>query len=139
MRTLLLSILISSSLIACSKDADNHIDASIHVVDAKPVDGAPDARPDAPPDAAPDAPNMNVVTACMHACDALGVCVMMPADADCYSGCAEDLVDCTDAQVAAVDACSTEACGDIQNNNSPLITCLTSVSCVELAFKDSRK
>lgn len=96
-------------------------------------------RVDAAPDAPPDAPNMNVVTACMHACDALGVCFMEPADPGCYTDCQTDLADCTAQQVAAIDACSTEMCGDIQNNMSPLITCIMNVSCVEMATAFQRK
>ena len=76
---------------------------------------------------------MNVVTACMHACDAIGVCVMEPLGQECYDECATDLADCTDAQVAQIDACSTEMCGDIENNMSPLIDCIVAVQCVEMA------
>ncbi len=123
MRTLALSILL---LAACDKDEPKQADAAIKVIDApKPIDAAIDA--------APDAPNMNVVTACMHACDALAACFMEPADPQCNTRCQTDLADCTVEQVAAVDACSTEMCGDIQNNDSPLITCITGVSCVEMA------
>lgn len=123
MRTLAVSILLLS---ACDNDEPKHVDASITVVDApKLVDAAPDAPP--------DAPNMNVVTACMHACDALAACVMEPADPSCYMDCQADLADCTPQQVRTVDACSTEMCGDIANNDSPLVNCLTAVTCVEMA------
>ena len=119
MRTALLAIL----LVACSKDSGSRTDASVHVVDAKAIDAAP-------PDAPPDAPNMNVTAACMHACDALATCIGQQADPECYSGCATDLADCSVQQVATIDACSNEQCGDLQNNASPLLDCITAVSCV---------
>ncbi len=130
MRTLALSILL---LAACDKDEPKHADASVTVIDAPPADAAVDAVPDARPDAPADAPNMDVVTACMHACDAIATCVMQPADPDCYMGCQEDLADCTAQQVATIDACSTEMCGDIINEMSPLIDCIAGVSCVQMA------
>jgi hypothetical protein len=135
MRTLALSILV---IAACGGDDSNHkqIDASIKIIDApKPIDAAVDAVPDAPPDATP----MNVVTACMHACDAIGVCVMEPFGQECYDECAADLADCTAAQVMAIDACSTEMCGDIENKMSPLLTCIQNVACVEMAVAFRRK
>lgn len=132
MRLALLSVL----LFACNSDPDSHIDASVHLIDAaKSID----APPPPPPDAPPDAPNMNVVTACMHACDAIGVCIQMPVDPDCYMGCQTDLADCDAQQVATIDACSTEMCGDIKNNMSPLFDCITAVSCVDMALTGSRK
>jgi len=132
MRIVLLSVL----LFACNKDPESQIDASVHLVDAKSID----APPDAPPDAAIDAPNMNVVTACMHACDAIAVCVGGPTgDPGCNMGCQTDLADCDARQVATIDACSTQMCGDIENNMSPLFDCITAVSCVEMAVTGSRK
>lgn len=101
------------------------IDARI--VDARPVD--------APMIDAPqviDAPAGSIANACMHACAALGVCFMEPTDPDCVSGCSADLADCSPQQVQQVDACSTQACGDIQNNNSPIITCLSAISCIDM-------
>jgi hypothetical protein len=130
MRTLALSILL---LAACDKDEPKHADASVKVIDAPPADAAVDAAPDARPDAPADAPNMDVVTACMHACDAIATCVMQPPDPDCYMGCQEDLADCTAQQVATIDACSTEMCGDIKGKMSPLLDCIIAVSCVDMA------
>jgi hypothetical protein len=135
MRSALLSILISVVpsvvLVACHKDPEAKADAAIHIVDAKLIDAAVDAPPDAPPDATP----MNIVTACMHACDALGVCIQQPVPQDCYSDCQVDLSDCSTEQVAAVDACSTQDCGDILNGgDSPLINCISAVTCVEMAL-----
>jgi hypothetical protein len=131
MRLMLASLL----LVACSKDPQAHSDASIVLVDAKVIDAAVDAAPDAPP----DAPNMNVVTACMHICDALFVCLGQPTDAKCYSECAADLADCSAEQVATVDACSTEECGDIEGKDSPLLTCVVGVSCIDMALASPRK
>jgi hypothetical protein len=131
MRTLALSILLSPlALAACDKDDPKRVDAAITIIDApKPIDAAIDSPP--PP---PDAPNMNVVTACMHVCDAIAVCLMEPVEPDCYSGCAEDLGDCTAQQVATIDACSTEMCGDIKNEMSPLFDCVIAVPCVNGAM-----
>ena len=129
-------VLFTLLLVACGKDPETHTDASIHIVDAKSIDAAP---PDAAPDAPPDAPNMNVVTACMHACDAIAACFSMQPQPSCYSECATDLADCSAQQVATIDACSTEQCGDIQNNMSPLIDCVTAVTCVQMALTSSRK
>ena len=133
MRLLIVCLIV---LAGCDGDKDNKkpdagtIDAKL--VDApKPIDAAIDAPP--------DAPNMNVVTACKHACDAIGVCFMEPADQDCYDECAVDLADCTAQQVATIDACSTEMCGDIENQMSPLIDCITAVSCVEMAIAFPRR
>lgn len=129
MRTLALSILL---LAACDKDDPKQVDASVKVIDAPIAIDAP--KPiDAAIDAAPDAPNMDVVTACMHACDAIAACVMQPPDQECYMECQQDLADCTAQQVATIDACSTEMCGDLKNNMSPLLDCIVAVSCVEMA------
>lgn len=129
MRTLALSILL---LAACDKDDPKQVDASVKVIDAPIAIDAP--KPiDAAIDAAPDAPNMDVVDACMHVCDALFVCVMQPPDPDCYTECQQDLADCTAQQVATIDACSTEMCGDIMNKMSPLLDCVIGVSCVDMA------
>ena len=131
MRIALISIVLSLSLVACHKDPEAKADAAVHIVDAKLIDAAVDAPPDAPPDATP----MNIVTACMHACDALGVCIQMPVPGDCYSGCQDDLADCSAEQVSAIDACSTQDCGDILNGGaSPLFDCITAVPCVDMAF-----
>ena len=134
MRTALLALL----LISCSKDPASHPDASVHLVDAaKTIDAPP---PDAAVDAPPDAPNMDVVQACTHACDALAVCVNQPTgDPDCIMGCETDLADCTMQQVADIDACKSQMCGDIQNNMSPLLDCITAVSCVNMALTSSSK
>jgi hypothetical protein len=132
MRTALPALLLPLLVFACSKDPDTHVsvDAGDRAVDARqPIDAPVDARPDA----APDAPNMDVVTACMHACAALGVCVGQAPDAECQDGCQTDLADCTTEQVATIDACSTQDCGDLENNMSPLLDCITGVSCVSLA------
>ena len=135
MRTLALSILL---LAACDNDNNKQIDASVTPIDAPKIIDAP--KPiDAAVDAPPDAPNMNVVTACMHACDAISVCAMEPLGQECYDECAEDLADCTAQQVATIDACSTEACGDIENKDSPLLTCVINVSCVDMAVAFTRK
>lgn len=82
---------------------------------------------------------MNVVTACMHACDAIAACFGEQPEPECCSDCATDLADCTAQQVAAIDACSTEACGDIEAEDSPLLTCITQVSCVEMALRQRRE
>ena len=113
-------------LVACSNSSTSP-DAQIISIDSPPP---VDAAIDAPPDAPPGTP-MNIQTACMHACDALGVCVMEPVEPECYAECAEDLADCTAEQVQTIDDCSTEACGpDLEN--SPLIACIVAVSCVEM-------
>ena len=124
-------------LAACSNDSDNKkVDAAVVIVDSKIVD-AP--KPiDAAVDAPPDGPKMNIVTACTHACNAIAACFMMPPEPDCQMGCEEDLADCTDPQIATIDACSTEMCGDIQNGMSPLIDCITAVSCVQMATGGSQ-
>jgi hypothetical protein len=135
-----LSIPVSILLAACGNDPSPRTDAGIHVVDAKAVDAKPiDAAVDAPPDAPPDAAPMNIVTACMHACDAIATCIGQPPDQDCYDGCQTDLADCSAQQVATIDACSTQPCGDIENNMSPLLDCIVAVSCVEMAVTGSRK
>lgn len=137
MRIVLLSVL----LFACNdKDSGSHIDASVKLIDAPKVIDAPNVPMDAPPDAPPDAAPMNVVTACMHACDAIAACIMEPSgDPDCYAGCQADLADCTAQQVATIDACSTEMCGDLKNDMSPLLDCIIAVSCVDMAVTDLRK
>ena len=140
MRMLALSILV---LAACGGDDDNSnnnkIDASIKIIDApKPID-APPLPPDAPPVPPDAATPMNIATACDHACTALAACFMEPPDPDCNAGCAADLADCTTMQVATIDACSTELCGDIKNNMSPLLTCITNVTCVDMAVMNPRK
>jgi hypothetical protein len=117
-------------LVACSDDPKSKVDAAVQV-DSKLID-APKPPPDAPPDAAPDATPMNITTACDHACTALAACFMEPPDPGCNMGCAQDLADCTAQQVAEVDACSTQMCGDITNNMSPLIDCITAVTCVDM-------
>ncbi len=123
MRTLPVLLLLA----ACSKDSKSNLDASIQIIDSKP----PDAPVDAPPDAPPDAPvPMNIVTACDHACTAVGACVMMTPPPSCYSECATDLLDCSAQQIAAIDACSSEMCGDIENQMSPLVDCLDAVTCI---------
>jgi hypothetical protein len=143
MRKLALSIVL---LAACGGDDNNNkpIDASVQVIDApklidapKPIDAAV-VPPDAPPDAPPATP-MNIADACAHACTALSACFMEPVEPDCNTGCAEDLADCTAQQVATIDACSTELCGDIKNNMSPLIDCIVAVSCVDMAVAFPRK
>jgi len=125
-------------LFACSKDPNSHVDASVQVGDSKLID-APKPPVDAPPDASPDATPMNIVTACDHACTALAACFMEPPDPTCNTECAEDLFDCSAQQVAAIDACSTEMCGDIKNNMSPLLDCIMGVTCVDMLVKDLRK
>jgi hypothetical protein len=126
MRLTLLVVL----LVACGNDPKPHADASITLADAKPIDAAIDAPPDA-------GPSMNITTACMHACDAIATCFGEQPDPDCYSECAVDLADCTDQEVAAIDACSTEECGD--EKDSPIITCITQVSCVDMAATSLRR
>ena len=136
MRTALLALL----LISCSKDPASHPDASIHVVDAPKAIDAPPPPPDAAVDAPPDAPNMDVVQACTDACNAISACLSGPTnDPDCIMGCETDLADCSTQQVAAIDACKSQMCGDIENNMSPLIDCITAVSCVQMAFTSSSK
>lgn len=129
------------AIVACTKDSQQQLDAGVKPVDAKLNDAklidAP--RPiDAALDAPPDAPNMNVVTACMHACDAIFVCLNEPVDGECYSECAEDLADCSAQQVAEIDACTSEACGDIENKDSPLLTCIMGVTCIDMALARPR-
>jgi hypothetical protein len=135
MRILALSILLFA---ACDNDNNKQIDASIKIVDAAKLIDAPkpiDAAVDAPPDAAP----MNIVTACMHACDAIGVCLMEPVEQECYQECAADLADCSAADVAAIDACSTQPCGDLKAEMSPLLDCIIAVPCVNMAVAFQRK
>lgn len=95
------------------------------LVDAAP----PDAAPDAPPDALDTA---KLTMACMKACDAVGACLMEPVGPDCYSECAVDLGDCTSQELTAIEACTTEPCGDPQDpESSPMMTCLIAVGCVD--------
>ena len=95
-------------------DAAIEIDASIidaiDALDGPMIDGS---MIDAPMIDAPgiDAPPGAVTLACMHACDAIGVCAM-GTDAGCVGECSADLADCTAQQVQDVDACTTMACGD---------------------------
>jgi hypothetical protein len=80
-----------------------------------------------------DAPPSAITNACTDLCAALGVCFMEPPDADCVSGCSADLADCSAQQVQDADACKTMACGDIENKAaSPLISCLTAISCIDM-------
>ncbi len=131
MRSALLSLL----LLACGDAPKPNNDASITLIDAHMIDAAVDAPPDAPPDAT----NMNVVVACMHACDAVFACLTEQPAPECYSECAADLADCADQQVAAVDACSSEECGDLKGDNSPLLTYITQVSCVDYAVPEAAR
>jgi hypothetical protein len=101
------------------------------------VDALPDAPLDAPPDAPPvDAPPTipaEVTAACTQACNALGVCFgnTDPGKLDeCVGECSLDLLDCSSPQVAAVQACSTEECGD--EEGGPIIDCLMAIACVEM-------
>jgi hypothetical protein len=112
-------------LVAACSDTPGQPDAQL--ADGKPADSAPpDAMVDAMVDAPPPVP-MNITTACMHACDALGVCFMEPAEPQCYTECAEDLGDCTAEQIQAVDDCSTVACGA---EGAGVITCLEVITCI---------
>jgi hypothetical protein len=99
--------------VGCDK-SEPHVDAAVVTIDA-------------PPDAPPDANTMNIMTACTHVCDALGVC-FGGADPGCVSQCTDDLLDCTPEQVQAVDMCSTQACGT--QDDSPIINCIAMVACV---------
>ncbi|HEY5922071.1 MAG TPA: hypothetical protein VIV11_10395 [Kofleriaceae bacterium] len=117
-------------LVACGEDPKPKVDGGVTVIDSKLID-AP--KPiDAAVDAAPDATPMNITTACTNVCTALAVCVMEPLDQECVMGCSEDLFDCTAAQIMAVDACRTQACGDL-NEMSPLIQCLEAITCINPA------
>jgi hypothetical protein len=127
MRSALLSLL----LLACGDAPKPNTDASITLIDAHMIDATVDAPP--------DATNMNVVVACMHACDAVFACSGEQPAPECYSECATDLADCTDQQVAAVDACSSEECGDLKSDDSPLLTCITQVSCVDYAVPEAAR
>src|SRR5688572_24589184 len=62
-----------------------------------------------PVDAAPLEP----ATVCLRVCEHLLVdCFQMPGDVqECRTGCEEDLVDCTAAELRVLDGCSTVACG----------------------------
>lgn len=131
-RTLALALIV---LAACSDEG-----TSLPVDSAAPIDAATDARlvdarpVDAMIDAPPiiDAPPSAITTACTNACAALGVCAA-DTDAGCVGECSADLADCSAQQVQAVDACSTQACGDIDDPaNSPIFMCLTAISCIEM-------
>jgi len=132
MRTLLSSLVV---LVACGDDG------SSLPVDARSVDAAVgidarliDAPLDAPPDAyVPDAPPGAITAACTSACSAIATCAMEPDTGDCVGECSADLADCTPVQVQAVSDCTTEACGDLMDKgNSPLISCLTAISCIDM-------
>ena len=127
MRTVICVLLVLS---ACGDPESARVDAAIVIIDSKPVDAAVPDSP--PPDAAVDPA---IAAACMNACDALAMCFGGPSgDPDCNMGCAEDLVDCTSQQLADIDACLTEECGDDPKDpeNSPLIQCIMAVPCVEM-------
>ena len=133
MRTLLVTLLVSVA--GCDGDGSSlPVDATAavdaHRIDARIVDAPP--LIDAPMIDAPgiDAPPGSAALACMHACDALGVCFMEPTDPSCYAECEADLADCTPQQVQDIDACSTLACGDA--NSSPLMECIAAVPCVDM-------
>ncbi|HEY5922070.1 MAG TPA: hypothetical protein VIV11_10390 [Kofleriaceae bacterium] len=132
-------------LLAACGDPQSKVDASVQVIDSpKPVDAPKpiDAAVDAP---GPDASNMQIVATCTKACMALSVCFMEPVEPDCQMGCEEDLADCSVQQVMTIDACTTQACGDIMNNMSPLLNCIIAVPCIDPAtgggssFIDLRK
>ncbi len=130
MRTLL------ATLILCAACGD---DGSSLPVDARAVDAAIDARIidapiDAPPDAyIPDAPPGAITTACTNACAKISACVMEPVDATCVAECSADLADCSATQVAEVDACTTQDCGDLADETtSPLLACLTAIACIDM-------
>jgi hypothetical protein len=128
MRTLL------ATLILCAACGD---DGSSLPVDARAVDAAIDARiVDAPivlPDAyIPDAPPGAITTACTNACAKIATCAMEPDVGGCVGECSADLADCSAAEVAAVDACTTQACGDIEGKNSPFLQCITAIACVDM-------
>lgn len=105
-------------------DAKLLIDSPAVVIDAPMIDAVPIDAPmiDAMADAAP--PSMEIMTACMHACDAIATCANEPPDTTCYSECGADLGDCTMQQVMDVDTCSQGAC-------NALVTCLMAVTCIE--------
>lgn len=113
-------------------DSTPKVDASTGTtIDAaRPIDAARsiDAMP------MPDAGNSMITATCTSLCDMIGVCVMEPTDPTCASECAADLADCTAQQVLELDACKTKMCGDIVNDpdNSPLVTCVMAVSCVNM-------
>ena len=111
-------------------DSGQRIDAAIdaRMVDARPID-APTV--DAPTPI--DAPAGAITTACTNVCAAIGVCFMEPPDATCVAECSADLADCSAQQVQDVDACKTQACGDIESKtSSPLFTCLTAITCIDM-------
>ncbi len=101
------------------------------LIDAGPVDGPPTDSPLGDAAEITDASTGAIATACMHACAAIGVC-FMDSDSSCEGECSADLADCSDEQVQAVDACSTQGCGDLANpETSPLLMCLTAIACIE--------
>jgi hypothetical protein len=93
------------------------------MVDAKVADaGAADAPPDAPPG------SVDIATACMDVCNALGVCLGKSPGADCETECADDLSDCTPQEVMDVDACAQEDCGDMGEG---IGLCLQQIACID--------
>jgi hypothetical protein len=130
-RPLVLALILASA--ACDGDGSSlPVDATA-AADAPRIDGRIVDAPmiDAPMIDAPmiDAPPGSIAQACMHACDAIGVCAM-DTDPGCVGECSADLADCTPQEVGQVDACTTMACGDA--NGSPLIECIAAVPCVEM-------
>jgi hypothetical protein len=117
---------------ACHKDDNKSIDAAVHVFQDAPKQIDAPKPIDAPTDSPPDGASMDIVTACDHACGALFACLMMQPDPGCTMGCQTDLADCTAQQVQTIDACSSQECGDIENNMSPLIDCIAAVPCVDM-------
>lgn len=131
MRTLLATLIL---LAACGDDGSS-LPVDARAVDARSIDARIiDAPIDAPPDAyIPDAPPGAVTAACTNACAKIAMCAMVPDDGSCTPECSADLVDCTPAQVQAVNDCSTQACGDIEDKmNSPLFQCITAITCVDM-------
>ena len=123
MRTAISVLLV---LCACGDPESARVDAAILIIDSA-IDAAPDAPP---PDAGPDPA---VVAVCMKACDTLAACFGgRSGDPDSTMGCTEDLVDCTSQQLADIDACLTEECGDDDDpESSPMIECIIAVPCVD--------
>ena len=105
-------------------DAKPMSDAQVVVVDAAVIDAVAIDAPmiDAMVDAGP--PSMEVMTACMHACDAISICEGGAPSTTCYSACGADLGDCTMQQLMDVDACSQIACPSI-------VMCLEAITCVD--------
>ncbi len=107
-------------------DAATAKDAAVVQIDAPMVDAAPDAPMiDAMVDAAPLP--MNVVDACMHACDKISTCEGQAPDTTCYGECGADLGDCTAQQVMDVEACSQLTC---PTDSEPIVLCLMAITCV---------